>query len=206
MVAARLYKLRATNAVSFDDYLQYARTGLLEAVDRFDPTRGVRFESFASARIRGAILTGLESETELAAQQKYRGTTCIAERLESLRDPLNDKRSASSLEGWVSTVVSVAMGLLLERDDAEHPADESINANPYASIEILCLRRKLLGGVKQLPEREAEVIRLHYFEHREFQIIAEELKVSKGRVSQLHARALMRLKQTLSRTVVNSEL
>jgi len=197
MWAARIYTLRANNAVAFDDYLQYARTGLLEAIDRFDPTRGVSFESFATARIRGSVLNGLESETELGAQLKYRGVLNIAERLESLRATVNHRNNSETLEGLAHTVVAVAMGLLLDRGEGEQVADENVNANPYASIELLYLRRKLLCGVRQLPQREADVIRMHYFEHREFQVIAEELKISKGRVSQLHARALLRLKQLL---------
>lgn len=207
MLAARLYKLRPNNAVSFDDYLQYARTGLLESIDRFNPTRGVRFENFAAARIRGAILSGLDSENELAAQQKSFRGALVADRLELLRSSLGRSSNANVLEQWVQAVVTVAMGVLFERDDDDHPADESVSANPYASVELLHLRRKLQDGVGCLPEKEAQVIRLHYYEHQEFQAIAGQLKISKGRVSQLHAQALLRLKEMVYPVkVTNREL
>ena len=196
MIAARLYKLRANNAVSFDDYLQYARTGLIEAVDRFDPARGVRFESFAGLRIRGAILNGLESETEQAAQQKVHGLSAITERLESLRVG-TPARERQSLDGWVNAVVSVAIGVLLESDEEDHPADDNVVANPYASVELLFLRRRLKSSIHLLSPREAKIIELHYFEHQEFQLIAQQMKISKGRVSQLHAQGLAKLQKIL---------
>jgi len=77
-------------------------------------------------------------------------------------------------------------------------------ANPYASVELFHLRKKLINSVEKLPPREATVIRMHYFEHEEFQLIAEQLKVSKGRVSQLHSQALEKLKCML-RTSTETE-
>jgi len=147
-------------------------------------------------RIRGAILSGLEVETEQAAQKKSLGLSTIVERLESLREVL-PKRGSQSLDSWVNTVVSVAIGVLLDSGEEQHVADDHASSNPYASAELQCLQRKLTSSVSRLPPREATVIRLHYFEHQEFQFIAEEMHISKGRVSQLHQRALTRLKQIL---------
>src|SRR5688500_15099398 len=71
IMAAKLYQRRSDNAVPFADYLQYARVGLVEAIDSFDPDRSVPFEAFSSYRIRGAILNGLAAESELAAQRAF---------------------------------------------------------------------------------------------------------------------------------------
>ena len=65
--------LRRDNSVAFADYFQYACVGLVEAVDRFEPDRPVLFETFATYRIRGAVLNGLAKESELAAQRHYSG-------------------------------------------------------------------------------------------------------------------------------------
>src|SRR6185369_12702608 len=62
-MAARLYQRRNDNSVPFGDFLQYARVGLVEAIDTFDPARAVPFEAFSSHRIKGAILNGLEGES-----------------------------------------------------------------------------------------------------------------------------------------------
>jgi len=197
IMAASLYKLRATNAVAFDDYLQYARTGLLEAIDRYDPAREVKFETFAAIRIRGSILNGLECETEQAAQNKARDSVALSERLHSIYGANVKVGVSQPLDTWVNAVVSVAMGVLLD-DAQDHPSDERSAANPYASVELLYLRKQLVAHVDKLSPREAAVIRMHYFEQEEFQLIAEQLKISKGRVSQLHGQALNKLKRFLT--------
>src|SRR5262245_55939797 len=70
-IAAKHFQRRADNSVPFADYLQYARIGLVESVDHYDPGRAVPFEAFSSYRIKGAILNGLASESELAAQRAF---------------------------------------------------------------------------------------------------------------------------------------
>src|SRR5258708_30800639 len=63
-IAASVFKARIDDSVAFDDFLQYARMGLMQAIERFDPTRGIVFEAFAARRVRGAILNGLGRESE----------------------------------------------------------------------------------------------------------------------------------------------
>jgi RNA polymerase sigma factor for flagellar operon FliA len=206
MIAAKLYSLRFDNSVAFDDYLQYARTGLLEVIDRYEPSSGVPFEGFAIHRIRGAILNGLGSESELAAQRKAGLPSRIVERLESLTSFHAELAESDALGHWVETVVGMAIGRLLDQEPQE-PADESAHANPYARVELLELRSRLGNTVGKLPAREADIIRLHYFEHYEFQWIAESLAITKGRVAQLHARALLRLRDSLkSKSELDYEL
>src|SRR5215510_6911182 len=66
MIAAKVYGMSGAHASNFDDYLQYARVGLIEAVDRFDAARGVSFEAYAVHRVRGAVLNGVSQESEIA--------------------------------------------------------------------------------------------------------------------------------------------
>src|SRR5689334_236422 len=69
--AARYYRLRPDESVPFEDYLQYARIGLVEAIDDYDPRREASFETYSSYRIRGAMLNGLGRESEIAAQRTF---------------------------------------------------------------------------------------------------------------------------------------
>src|SRR5215468_7623359 len=69
--AARFYRLRSDDSVPFEDYLQYARIGLVEAIDDYDPSREASFETYSSYRIRGAVLNGLGRESEVAAQRSF---------------------------------------------------------------------------------------------------------------------------------------
>jgi RNA polymerase sigma factor for flagellar operon FliA len=194
-LAAILFSRRIHNAVSFEDYLQYARVGLLEAVDRFNPDRETSFETFASYRIRGAIFNGLEKSTEWAAQAAQRRRVRLRERAESLTvspatdAPARDKPT-DSFATLVDATILLAMGYVLEDSGDWSASSSAESADPYRTVQLDMLRRRLKLMVDALPERERRIVHYHYFEHMEFRAIAELLTISKGRVSQLHARAL----------------
>jgi RNA polymerase sigma factor for flagellar operon FliA len=194
-MAARIYSGRIDDTVPFADYLQYARVGLMEAIDSFDPARAVPFEAFSSYRIRGAILNGLASQSELAAQRAY-WSRRERDRLESLKrhDLPADRRA--TLEHFVNLTVGLALGHVVEHREIE-VSDGSLAANPYALAELMQLRRAVQALLPALPQRERELIRRHYEENVEFQQIAAEWGVTKGRVSQIHGEALARLRQLL---------
>jgi len=182
LAAAKFFKLRSDPAVSFSDYLQYARLGLVEAIDGFDPTREASFETYSSYRIRGAMLNGLARESEVAAQRTF-WRTRLEERVEQLGPPqsLDDERE---LEEITRMLEGLASSYFME--DHDDLVDDAAHSNPHAATELAQLREV----VEKLPARERLVIRRHYFDHREFRVIARELSVTPGRVSQLHAQAL----------------
>src|SRR5258708_15870124 len=66
-IAASVFKARIDDSVAFDDFLQYARMGLMQAIERFDPTRGIAFEAFAARRVRGTSRNSLSRGSEVAA-------------------------------------------------------------------------------------------------------------------------------------------
>ena len=92
--------------------------------------------------------------------------------------------------------MGLALGFLLDRE-SEELADPTVPANPYAAAELAELRRLVRGAIDRLPERERDVIRRHYFAHRDFRVIAQELGVTPGRISQLHAQALGHVREQL---------
>lgn len=195
IIAAKLYRRRADNSVTFADYLQYARVGLIEAIDHYDPDRAVPFEAFSSFRIKGAILNGLTAESELAAQRAF-WSRRARERFDSIRHHEVQSDRRASLEELVGLTVGLALGHLIELEAGE-VVDESLGANPYAVTELAQLRSAVRALLPALPERERELIRRHYDEYVEFQQIAAEWGVTKGRVSQVHGQALQRLRQLL---------
>ena len=93
--------------------------------------------------------------------------------------------------------VGLAVGFILEEGIGEL-VDESPRANPYAQAEVAQLRVRIRELVAQLPAREREVLQGHYYEQREFQDVATVMGLSKGRVSQLHARALAKIREWLN--------
>jgi RNA polymerase sigma factor for flagellar operon FliA len=190
-IAARAYRKRADESVSFNDYLQYAHTGLIEAIDRYDPAREASFQTYSSHRIRGAILDGLAHESEQAAQRSY-WRTRIHERMDSLTQ--EDWQNADLL-ALASLTTGLAIGFLLDQVDEQ--VDEAPCSNPYAATELAQLRREVHEAVGMLPERERQIIEMHYFAQQEFQSIASSFGVTKGRISQLHGQALTRIRARL---------
>jgi RNA polymerase sigma factor FliA len=184
--AARYYRLRPDDSVPFEDYLQYARIGLVEAIDDYDPRREASFETYSSYRIRGAMLNGLGRESEIAAQRSFWRTRLH----ESVEPP------GAADEATPAADNPHALGFQLE-DDGEDLADDAVQANPHeavAQVELLLLVGSVL---EKLPERERDLIRRHYFEQCEFRVLAHEFAVSPGRVSQLHTQALLRIRELL---------
>ena len=196
-IAARMYRMRVDDSVSFDDYLQYAHVGLLEAVDRFDFNRDVAFSAFASSRIRGAVLNGLAKESEAAAQNRY-WRSHVRDRVDSLRTAVAPDADRASLAQIATITMGLALGVLLEESrDSFEPADPNPNNNPYTANEVHQLGVAVKQLIVQLPEKERVVIAGHYLDHIAFQHLAVRLSVTKGRVAQLHAQGLLRLRAWL---------
>lgn len=168
--------------VEFNDLSQSAAKGLIEAVDRFDPTEGVNFAAFARKRIRGSILNDLHKESELTAQLAFRKSV-VRERADSV-----DSKTADAFADLVQAALGLAVGFMLEgssmfsSDAAERSEEETYGK----ANEIRHLREELRRLVDVLPNAEKHVIRLHYFEGEPFTEIAKRLKLTKSRVSQLH--------------------
>jgi RNA polymerase sigma factor FliA len=188
-IAAYLYGRRRDSSIDFSDYLQYARVGLIEAVDRFDPDVKASFDTFASYRIRGAILNGIRRYTEKSSQKAYRHEI-LRERAESLRDQAEAGTSEEMFEGLVDATIGLALGYILEDSSLWNADQDDRRSDPYRSLELKRLRERVVLIVDALPERERVIIRYHYYEQMEFTMVAEILGVTKGRVSQIHARAL----------------
>lgn len=193
-LAARVFARRLGAELEFGDLVQLGVVGLLEAIDRYTPARGVRFETFATYRIEGAILNGLPSYSEFQRQFAAR-KHLASERVESLRQE-GGAQDRSALEQLGDLAISLALGFALEGED-DQTNEPSEPDNAYARIELAQLRRQLAELVEQLPEGERLVIFRHYFQQQPFEEIARGATLTKGRVSQIHHAALRRLRERL---------
>lgn len=193
-IAASMFVRRPFRELEFADYLQSARIGLLEAIDRYDPERGASFATYAGYRIKGAILNGIESSSELTAQSAQR-MHAIKERATSVHTGSSETAGEDQFARLAQTAIDLALGYVLEdiglnNDEARDEANDV-----YCVFELKQIRDRLLRIVEALPEREQGIIRGHYFEHQDFAVLAERLGLTKGRVSQLHARGLTMLRE-----------
>ena len=201
-IAAQLYARRGGQAFEFEDYFQYASIGLMECVDRYLPDQGASFKTYATTRITGAVLNGLDKLTERQQQVSIqRRANQHQARVESLLDDDDEESTEALFRRLAAVGVGVALGVLLEGSGLIEPAVPMAATAPgaYEHVELKQLRQRVLDLVKALPEREQHIIRSHYLQDIPFQDIAAQLGVTKGRVSQLHRRALDFLREELAR-------
>jgi RNA polymerase sigma factor for flagellar operon FliA len=213
ILAGRAYARRYRDTVSFGEYMQLASLGLIEAVDKFSPADGrATFRSYAAHWIRGAILHGLRSLSEVHAQIEARKRT-KRDRLYSLsRAPHVDDNEAATedtptaqtdqaedpFNRLADIAMGVALGFMLDDLRIYQSADGLQEDNSYTDAEMRRLRQVLSRATLGLSGKERELIDKHYFEGHTFDEVAQHLTVSKGRVSQLHKRALGALRTAMS--------
>lgn len=203
VLAGVYYRRRFNDEIEFGDYHQYASIGLLEAMERFDPDRGAQFRTFAARRMHGAILNGIERLTEkqqqISARQRAR-----AERVEAVKELATQAagaaagavpRSPQQLLHYMAEVgVGLALAWMLEGTSMIEDPDRAESIPFYRSAEIRQLRERLARAVDALPEQERTVIRCHYVQDIPFEQVAAMLNLTKGRISQIHKQALLRLR------------
>ena len=195
-ISAQLFASRPDNDVEFDDYLQYAVSGLIEAIDRYEPNREASFATFASYRIRGSILNGVGKITEKREQSAF-WQRQRKERLESLLSEDGGEIDSEHLfEEMVETTIGVALSYLLEDAGVVESQENVMTDLVYKSEAVSQLQDRMVAYVNVLPERERIIILYHYYHHMNFEELSHMLEITKGRVSQLHKQALLRLRSS----------
>jgi RNA polymerase sigma factor for flagellar operon FliA len=203
--------------VDEQDLVSYGLLGLIGAIERFDPDREIKFETFAIARIRGAIIDELRSldwvprsvrtrarqiERAIATLEKelMRAPTDeeIARKLGVTTDELEEslheisRTSVAALdELWSPSGTGDQVSLIDTIEDDSGP-------DPEMSLEQNEVKEALAEAISDLPEREKLVVTLYYYEELTLREIGEVLGVTESRVSQLHTKAILRMKAHLS--------
>jgi len=193
--------------VDRDDLISSGFFGLLDAIERYDPVRGNKFETYAGVRIRGSILDYLRSKDwmPVSLRQKIRKYEQTVSSLEAkLGRAANDQEIANALEITVADLsnllsnLNIATVIPLE----EYAQFESISngiPSPSENIEYKEMQQCLATAIEKLPEKEKLVISLYYYEELTLKEISLILKLSEARISQLHTKAVFRLRGYLSR-------
>lgn len=215
-IASRMARRYPAN-VELDDLINVGLLGLIDAVDRFDPSRGVPFKPYADMRIRGAIVDWLRSEdfvprpTRDMQHQYERTHTDLLQQLG--RDPTRDEMAATlglSLEAYDRFRSRANVGRLVSGStrDADHAASPlehvpSEEALPDLLWEEEQTRDRVVKAIKRLPEREQQVVMRYDIQGAPLREIGEELGITESRVCQIRNQALKRLKVWL-REIIES--
>lgn len=209
-VAGRLSMYLGYN-VEYDDLVSYGIFGLIDAIDKFDMMKDVKFETYASLRIRGAILDQIrkmdwiprtirqrqrkidtvikeiEAETGKSATDE-----AIAQKLGISEEEYIDWQSQMKVTGVVSLNEFIEQGSDISQDSGQHTAAKF--DSPEENIEKQELAKMLEEALEMLTEKEKKVILLYYYEEFTLKEISNVLEVSESRVSQLHTRALQKMR------------
>jgi RNA polymerase sigma factor FliA len=207
IVAASYYAKRMHNEIEFGDYLQLASLGLLDAMERFDPQLGVQFRTFAARRMHGAILDGLEKLTEkqqqIAARQRLlsQRRTAIKEAAAIEADGEAGSPAARTSEQVLKYVAEAGLAFALSWIlDGSGMLDRGAGTESmpfYRSVELRQMRERIVELVNTLPPQERKVILYHYFQEVSFEDVAHSMQLTRARISQIHRKALIHLKEVL---------
>ncbi|MCL2719168.1 MAG: FliA/WhiG family RNA polymerase sigma factor [Lachnospiraceae bacterium] len=212
LVAGRLSMYLGYN-VEYDDLVGYGIFGLIDAIDKFDAMKEVKFETYASLRIRGAILDQIRKmdwiprtirqkqkkiETIIKDIEAAQGTTATDEQIAAALGITNDEYVDWQSQMKVTGVVS--LNEFMEQG-SEIPVDPQNNQSrfegPEEVIEKEELKKILMQALELLTEKEKKVILLYYYEELTLKEISHILEVSESRISQLHTKALQKMKSKM---------
>ena len=210
IVAGRLSIYLGYN-VEYDDLVGYGTFGLIDAIDKFDPAKGVKFETYASLRIRGAILDQIRKMDWIprTLRQKQKKIDAAYQKIETLNGRLaTDEEVAAELdisldelETWQSqTKLSNLVSLDEYMEQGETKVETTCSEDyvqPEKVVEKEELKQTLLKTLETLTEKEKKVIILYYYEELTLKEISAVLEVSESRISQLHTKALQKMRQKL---------
>ena len=199
--------------VEFDDLVQVGMIGLADALNRFDAAQGVQFETFATQRIRGAMLDELRGTDYLS-----RGTRKQQRTIEAAVQKLEQKLGRAPIESEIAKEMGLALveyqellgrvrgtqlvyledmtGVDGDNDYLDrHVGDDTLN--PLAQLQDVRMREALIEAIKNLPEREQHVMSMYYEHDMNLKEIAAVIKVTESRVCQLHSQSIARLRVKL---------
>lgn len=204
-----------TSLLEADDLLSYGIIGLINAIDRFDPARGIRFEAFATSRIRGAVIDQLRTlnwlprsavarvrqiETVLAQlEQRYGRPATEVEAALALNVSLDRYRQMVLEAGAVILSLDAPLASITQQDNEGVLSlgdliEDHSTPDPAEQAEKQEMLRVLGGTVDQLPERERLLLSLYYQQELTMKEISKVMGVSESRVCQLHMQAILRLR------------
>lgn len=210
-IAGRLY-VSYNNNVEYDDLVSYGMFGLIDAIDKYEFSRGVKFETYAHLRIRGAIIDYLReidwiprSVRQKAKELEKAYTEVELEKGSNATDKdIAEKLgiSESELQKRIQSMTSYSVVSLDEYLDQhrENTVDlyNEDSSNPTSRLEAEEFKNSLAEAISSLPEKERKIITLYYFEELTYKEIGSILSISESRVSQLHTKAILKLKARMT--------
>ena len=203
-----------------EEVYQAGMIGLLDAVDKFDPSRDIQFQTYAEYRIKGSILDELRAldwvprGVRAAATEWERAWNeqCSAlgrepsdsEMAAKLEMPLNQYHEFAANASPLSLVTIDQLGGSGDEEDGQSLLDilrDPDGSDPFSELSMHQLKNRLQEAIEELPEREQTILSLYYIEELNMKEVAAVLGVGEARVSQLHTKIILKLRAKLRRVL-----
>jgi len=213
-VAGRLSIYFGSN-VEYDDLVGYGIFGLIDAIDKFDVNKKVKFETYASLRIRGAIIDSIREQDWAPRSLRKKGKELEKAYFElenelghSATDQEVADRLGITVEELNKLLQEVNMSQMISLEDyleqnhetgLDTLAVQKESNMPEQRMEAIELKEMLSEAIEKLPEKERTVVTLYYYEELTLKEISMIMNVSESRISQLHTKAILRMRGRLER-------
>ena len=221
---AQKIAIRLPSNIELDDLISSGVIGLMDAMDKYDPSRDNKFKTYAEFRIRGAILDELRAQDwvprSVRDKAKLLDRTMMEIEAETGQSPTEEevaKRLNISMEEFHSLVNQVRPVSVLSIDEQAsfstvdkrsilNLLDGCKLNNPFNQLNLKSVKGIVTRAIEELPERQRLVLSLYYYEDLNLKEIGKVLRVTESRVSQLHAQAITRLRAKLALHFQETEL
>ena len=204
--------------VEESDLISYGLVGLINAIERFEPEREIKFETYAITRIKGAIIDELRSldwvprSVRARARDIERANAKLENQLQ--RAPTDEEMAAQlgyTVSDFQDALLQISNSTVAALDELWTVSDSSGDQvslldtlqdheapDPAAAMDLTDLKDRVADAIARLPEREKLVVALYYYENLTLREIGEVLGVTESRISQLHTKAVLRLRSRLT--------
>ncbi|AWI03725.1 FliA/WhiG family RNA polymerase sigma factor [Clostridium drakei] len=205
-----------TKYIDYEDLVSYGMLGLMDAIGKFDDTRGMKFSTYSSIRIKGAMIDEIRKNSPISkgAMDKLNRYNAAVERLQKTlgREP-SDKEISNELkitlkemieiENYINYISIVSLEDLIFSEDDDIPLIGTIQDNkspsPEKNLEEKEELEYLAKSLDMLNEKDKTVLSLYYYEGLTLKEIGKVLSVSESRVCQLHSRAIVHLRSAMQK-------
>ena len=208
--------LRLPPHIEVDDLISVGAIGLMDAIEKYDPSRGAKFKTYAEFRVRGSILDELRSLDWVprSVRQKASNLDAVASKLQSKLGRLPEdeeiaKEMGVTLEEFFKTLNETRNMPLLSLEDlgiARDSGDKQSlldtlegrgDVDPQTQMRLTELKNLIAAAIDSLPEKERLMVSLYYYEELTMKEIGEVLGITESRISQIHSKAVYRLRTKL---------
>lgn len=206
--------------IEYEDLVSYGMLGLLDAIKKFDATKGMKFSTYASIRIKGAMIDELRKNSPISkgAMDKLNRYNEAVESIQKnfAKEPTNEEiavhmgitvADVAEIEGYINYISIMSLEDLIYSEDDDMPLIGTIEDKKSPSPERVLEEKEqleyLASALEILNEKDKTILTLYYYERLTLKQIGSVLEVSESRVCQLHSRAIARLRKELSKLKYN---